>query len=378
MEKLTVACAQQQMRLFDSVESYRKELNRFFYMAQAKGARLIVFPALTGVMAASPLVEGFRMGLLRRAEEARRSSSLWTRSRSAITGGAASLLGASFRRALIQALETNPGAIVAAYETTFGDLARAYEMTVVAGTAYLPDAGGAVRHRATVFGPDGAVLGRHDAMALAADEEGLVMAGATPKVIVTPVGRLGMLVGEEAAYPEMGRILTYGGADLLVALAATTQEGLAAYVRAGALARSQENQCFALASFLVGKNHLAGTEESGGEFVGRSGIYAPPELTPRYTGALVEIGTANAEGLLTAELDFDRLAEARTRGALPLRRRMPAGLFASYLPALYGSRRTLADTWPEEASAAPALPARMTAEEPLNQPGQGHDLAPAP
>ena len=41
MNKLTVACAQQQMRLFDSLESYRKELNRFLYMARAKGAQLI-------------------------------------------------------------------------------------------------------------------------------------------------------------------------------------------------------------------------------------------------------------------------------------------------------------------------------------------------
>ncbi len=56
MPKLVVASVQQQMRLFESLDEYRKELNRFLYLARAKGARLVVFPALTGVMAATPQV----------------------------------------------------------------------------------------------------------------------------------------------------------------------------------------------------------------------------------------------------------------------------------------------------------------------------------
>ena len=69
MKNLVVASAQQQMRLFDSPDSYRKELTRFLYMARAKGAELIVFPGLAGVMAAAPLVEGFRVNLLKQAED---------------------------------------------------------------------------------------------------------------------------------------------------------------------------------------------------------------------------------------------------------------------------------------------------------------------
>lgn len=348
MTKLIVASAQQQMRLFDSPESYRKELNRFLYMARAKGAQLAVFPALSGVMASSYRVEGFRVGLLKQADARKRSKgSIWARARGALAGGTAAFLGVNFRSAFVQLLRTDPAALAVDYESIFAGLARAYEMTIVAGSAYLADAAGVTRQRASVFGPDGALLGRHDKLALSREDEGLATAGDAWHVINTPVGRLGILIGEEALYPEAGRVLAYQGADVLVTLAAAGDEALAAYIRHGTLAQAQENRIFALTSFLVGKNYLAADEMLGGSFVGRSGIYAPLELTSRYTGVLVEMGTAEAEGLLTAELDRGLLQRFWEDGPEPVRRRMPVELFANYLPALYASRRTLADAWPE-------------------------------
>ena len=50
----------------------------------------------------------------------------------------------------------------------------------------------------------------------------------------TPVGRLGLLFGEEALYPEAGRVLAYQGAELLVILGATTDEVTASYIRQAA------------------------------------------------------------------------------------------------------------------------------------------------
>jgi predicted amidohydrolase len=356
MTKLVVASAQQQMRLFDSPDSYRKELGRFLHMARAKGAELIVFPALVGVLAASYKVEGFRVNLLKQADERQRGKrSLLTRTRSALAGSTASLLGVSFRKAFSQLLNSDAAGLAVAYESTFSELARTYEITIVAGSAYLPDAGGTIRHRAGVFGPDGTILGHHDKLALSSEDEGLATAGDTWHVVATPVGRLGILLGEESLYPEAGRVLAYQGADLLVTLAASGNDALAAYVRQGTIALAQENRCFAITSFLVGKNRLAFDDSAFGAFVGKSGIYAPLEMTPRYTGVLVEMGTADAEGLLTAELDRDRLRELWETGVEPVRRRMPVNLFANYLPALYGSRRTLADAWPDAEVTIPPL-----------------------
>ncbi|PKO21741.1 MAG: hypothetical protein CVU38_12960, partial [Chloroflexi bacterium HGW-Chloroflexi-1] len=363
-------------RLFDSLESYRKELNRFLYMARAKGAQLIVFPGLAGVMAATPMVEGFRINLLKQADDRRRKQhSLWKRTRGALAGGTAALLGANFRKAFSQLLQTDPAGLLSAYETTFGELAQAYDVTVVAGSAYLPDTAGVIRHRATVFGPDGTVLGRHSKMALAAEDEGLAVAGDVWTVVDTPVGRLGILLGAEALYPEAGRVLAYQGADLLVTLAAADSEALAAYVRQATIAQAQENRCFALTSFLVGKNYLAPDDAVGKMFVGKSGIYAPLEMTPHFTGVLVEMGAASSEGLLTAELDRAALRSLWQIGIEPVRSRMPVGLFAKYLPALYSSQRTLAEAWPDpESTPAPlsaALPPALAlpeSVEPANTP----------
>jgi predicted amidohydrolase len=291
--------------------------------------------------------------------------SLWGRTRSAVAEGTASLLGANFRKAYAQLLSADAAGLVADYETTFSEMARAYQMAIVAGSAYLPDANGSVRHRAAVFGPDGDLLGRHDKMILSPEDQALAQPGDAWHVIDSPVGRVGILLGEEALYPEAGRVLAYGGAELLVTLAAVGDETLAAHIRAATIARAQDNRCFAAASFLVGRNYIAAEEGSAPAFTGKSGIFAPLEMTPRFSGVLVEMGTSEAEGLLTAELDRPKLQWLWEHGTNPVRRAMPMDLFGRYLPALYASGRSLAATWEDEVAAAPALPAPVDGEMPL-------------
>lgn len=360
LSKMIVACAQQQMRLFDSPDSFRREISRFLNMARAKGAQLAVFPPLSGVMATSPRVQGFSVGLLKQAAESqRRHGSFWSRTRGAVAEGTASLLGASYRRAFLELLRLDPSALAADYEGTFSELAKAYEIAIVAGSAYVPDAGGVIRNRVSVFGADGRELGRHDKMILSPEDAEIAQPGDAWHVIPTPLGGLGILFAEEALYPEAGRILAYEGADLLVVLGAIGDESLAAHVRHAAIARAQDNRCFAVTSFLVGRNYMAAEEGSAAAFQGRTGIYAPLEMTPRYSGVLVEIGTSDAEGLLTSELDRPKLQWLWDHGSFPVRREMPMALFGRYLPALYGSTLTLTDAWshagvtPEETGVTP-------------------------
>jgi predicted amidohydrolase len=354
LNKALIACAQQQMRLFDSPDAFRREISRFLNMARAKGCQLAIFPPLVGVMAASPRVQGFSVRLLKQAQTPKHG--LWGRTRSAVAEGTASLLGANFRKAFTQLLSADAEGLTADYEATFAEMARAYQMAIVAGSAYLPDAAGALRHRAAVFGPDGALLGRHDKMIMSPEDRGLAQPGDAWHVVDTPVGKVGILLGEEALYPEAGRVLAYSGAELLVTLAAVGDETLAAHIRAATIARCQDNRCFAAASFLVGRNYIAAEEGSALEFTGRSGIYAPLEMTPRFSGVLVEMGTSEAEGLLTAEIDRPKLYWLWDHGSNPVRRAMPMDLFGRYLPALYSSGRSLSDAWEEEPP-APQLPA---------------------
>lgn len=331
MSNLIVASAQQQMRLFDSPEDYRKEMNRFLHMARAKGAQLVVFPELSGVMASTPMVEGFRVRLLK---QARNQTSLWARARGALAGGTASLLRANFRKAFESYLHTDPQALTATYETIFRELAQSYEVTIVAGSAYLADAG-ALRHRAMVFGPDGTALGFHDKVVLGEDDQGLAEPGRDWTAVDTPVGRLGVLFGAEIVHPEAGRLLGGQGAELMVALGAVTGEVGAARVREAAIARAQENRCYVLTSFMVGPRYLSSSDPQLSALVGKSGIYGPLELTPHHSGVLVEMGTGSSEGLLTAELNLEQLHSLWDTPDRPWRADELSGLFSGPMAALY-------------------------------------------
>jgi len=338
MSNLIVASAQQQMRLFDAPEDYRKEMNRFLHMARAKGAQLVVFPELSGVMASTPMVEGFRMRLLK---QARKQTSLWARARSALAGGTASLLRANFRKAFESYLQTDAQALAATYETTFRELAQSYEVTIVAGSAYLADAG-VLRHRAMVFGPDGTTLGFHDKAVLGEDDQGLAQPGRDWTAVNTPIGRLGVLFGAEILHPEAGRLLGGQGAELMVALSAVTGDVSAAQVRGAAMARAQENRCFVLTSFMVGPRYLSSADPQASALVGKSGIYGPLELTPHHSGVLVEMGTGSSEGLLTAELDLEQVHSLWDTGDHPWRTNELAGFFSGPMAALYAGGEAMA------------------------------------
>ena len=54
MDKFTVACIQQKMHLPQDLAEYRADLDRFARVAQAKNARLVIFPELAGMMDVYP------------------------------------------------------------------------------------------------------------------------------------------------------------------------------------------------------------------------------------------------------------------------------------------------------------------------------------
>jgi predicted amidohydrolase len=134
------------------------------------------------------------------------------------------------------------------------------------------------------------------------------------------MGRLGLVFGEEIGYPEVGRLLARQDVGLIAALCAASEEATVAETRLAAIARAQENQCYVATSFPVGPDYLATDADGAHALLGRSGIYAPPAQTPRYSGALVEMGALSTEGLLTGELTGVALAAGREEYAQKLER----------------------------------------------------------
>ena len=323
MQKLTVACVQQRMRLPATIEDYRTDLQRFMRAAQNKHARLVVFPELAGALLTLPMLAGVRTNLLKRADQGRRGNSgWWQRISGAAAEQAASVLRADLRPAIGALLEVEANRVWEQYRTLFGDLAREYDVTIVAPSAYLPDPfDGVIRNLAAVFSPSGELLGAQSKVILHAEDEDIAQAGSAWDVIQTDVGRIGLMLGGDVLYPEVGRLLAYQGAEMLICQGSSTDAALYNKIRSGMLARMQDNQLFGLVSFLVGHNELSRRRRA--DFVGKSAIFAPQELTPKFSGVLVEMGNQRSEGVLTAEWDFPALKELWESSDTPVRKQLP-------------------------------------------------------
>lgn len=375
MRYAIVAVAQQAMRLYTEVDTYRENVERFFRLAEGKRARLLVFPELSALMVVPPLVEGFRAGLLKKADQARsRYTSWWTRTRSGIMRSTAKLLRADIRQDLLRALDTYPDLIWQTYVEVFAGLAYEYKMTVVAGSGYFPDPNdGTMRNLATVFGPDGQILGQQAKVLLSSEEENIAQPGSGWQAIETPLGRLGIVFSDEGLFPEVGRLLAFQGVEMIVSLAATTSEEKAIVAREGLRARVEDNQIFGAISFIVGPNPFA-VEESP-DYVGRSALFAPTALTPRRNGVLVEAGSISAEILVTARWDFEVLHDYWRTAVVPVRRRLPVGVLGNVLATIYTSGVTLEDATRALPAAGPrALPELEEAPTPVSAPPTAEEM----
>lgn len=341
VDHVVVGCAQLKLRLSQSLSELDDTLMRFVRLAQTKRVRLLVFPQYTGLMTAALVTRDTRSGLLKQADQARHGrASIWKRATAKLAGGAAGVLRADFGQALENALARQSAALWENYVGVFSDLARRHAMTIVAGSTYLVDpADHQVRHLALVFGPNGELLGQQPAVSLLDQERSVVQPGQQWQPIQTPVGRIGILLGNDMLYPEPGRLLAYAGVDILLGLGASTTQVHAQRQRQGLLARVEENQVYGAMSFVVGYNPFTPGEET--PFQGRSLLAAPMSTTPRYSGVLVEVGTDSTEGLITAEWSYTALRELWVTDPAPVRSSMPVKTMGGTLAAIYGRELTI-------------------------------------
>lgn len=363
MDQVVVGCVQVRMRLPQRIEEIEENFERFTRTALTKRVRLMVFPQLAGVMAVAPALKGARTGLLRHADRGRRANAtLWTRTRSRLAGSMAGMLKADFGKVLESALANEPELVWRSYSDVFSKVARRNGITVVAGSAYAMDSDGVVRHISMVFGPEGEFLGQQAAVTLAAGEVGFVEPGRTWQVIPTPAGRLGILIGNDMLYPEAGRLLAYGGAEILIGLGASTQPVQYHRQRQGLLARVEENQLYGVMSFTVGYNPFTPGESD--PYVGRSLVAAPIAMTPRYNGVLVEMGSDTTEGLITAEWSLPALRELWENDEARLRTAMPVKTTGRFLSAIYARSLSIAEVTAGGALSQVQLPLSAPSLEP--------------
>jgi predicted amidohydrolase len=117
-----------------------------------------------------------------------------------------------------------------------------------------------------------------------------VESNAPPRVFETRIGRIGMLVCSELYSPELSRLLMLQGADIIAYPAGGAINELLPGWRTLVYARAIENLVFTVAC-----QNLYGKEKGVGTIAGPEGVLAQRQ----------------DEGLIAADLDFDRLAFLR-------------------------------------------------------------------
>lgn len=361
MDTLVISCVQQRMRMPTSSDEYRDDLRRFMRVAVGKQARLIVFPELGGVMLASLLLGGFQADLLKRTDRARRrQAGVWDRLQGKMAGAALRMLRADLRRMVAGLLDVDAANLWSLYQEIYGGLAKEYGITLVAPSGYFPDPlDGVIRNLSAIFGPDGSLLGYQSKGMLHPEDQELAQPGGEWRVIATEVGQIGLMLGSDMLYPEVGRVLAYQGAEMLIGQASATDRALYEKMRSAMLARMQENQLFAALSFPVGVNEfgrLAGSQVRRSPFVGRSAIFAPQELTPQSNGVLVEMTNARSEGVLTAIWDFPELRSLWETSDTPVRSQTPLEQVGPMLARLYQKLRRLPGSSRQPMLTDPASP----------------------
>jgi nitrilase len=132
-------------------------------------------------------------------------------------------------------------------------------------------------------------------------ESANVTPGATPVVVETPVGRLGLSVCYDVRFPELYRTLSASGAEILAVPSAFTEPTGRAHWEPLLRARAIENLCWLLAPA------QSGFHPNGRETYGDSMIID-------HWGRVLD-RLPRGRGCITAEIDLER--QRRDRGSFP-------------------------------------------------------------
>lgn len=211
-----------------------------------------------------------------------------------------------------------------AYVEAGMELARQFRLYVAFGSTILTGEDGRLHDVAYLFEPGGDVIGTQQRTHLApGQDEREWSRGDALSVFDTPVGRIGFVIGADIHYPEVSRILSLKGANVLVHLHCATHYSRADWMRR--LWREvQANQVFGIESCMVGRGHL-----------GRATIHAPLGMTPAGDGILAGASSTVRSEVVVVELDYPRLQQAVD--AYPIYSALNYGMYRECFPAIYES-----------------------------------------
>lgn len=271
-EKVEVAAVQMNVAWLDPDKNLAKMLSLIDKIHAEKGADLIVFPELANT------------GYVKERDK-------------------------EFGKEYIKKGEKIPGPFTNALSAA----ARKYGLYLIAGLCELhPKIPASLYNSAVLIGPNGGILGVHHKLHIPSEENHYFFPGTTTDVYPTDLGTIGMTVCYDAFFPELPRILSLKGAEIICAVFNGPKR--LPYERFTHLAstRACENRNYFILCNRVGKEKL--------EFAGRTAIAGPD-------GQIVSQSLGDEEEIIFATLSQERILEERA--FFPV--------FADRRPELYGA-----------------------------------------
>jgi predicted amidohydrolase len=187
-------------------------------------------------------------------------------------------------------------------------LAREFGAYICAASAPVRREDGEAVNRVRLFAPDGS-RGHQDKLTLSRierDDFGLAP-GAGLTLFDTALGRIGVLISDDAEVPEVARALVAAGAEVLVVPGSARTLHDYWRLRIAAMARALEGHCPVVHAVTVGDADWLAVANRN---VGAAAIYAPPGSGFPDDG-IVAIGKLNVAGWVHGEISLDAVRRAR-------------------------------------------------------------------
>ncbi len=188
------------------------------------------------------------------------------------------------------------------FTSALGDLAKRFDCHIVAGMAEAhPVVTATLYNSAVLINPEGKVVGVHRKAHIPGEEKHFFYAGNTPDVYPTDIGQVGIMICADGAYPELARVLTLKGAEILCVTYARTRD---LSPDPDVTFRVISCRAFENNNFVVACNRVG--QEEKNHFAGRSVICGP-------WGQFLALSEDDNEDVLTATLRREELEAARAR-----------------------------------------------------------------
>lgn len=188
--------------------------------------------------------------------------------------------------------------------------AKEYAVWLLVGSVRALDAGAEkAANRSVLISPQGTIAATYDKIHLfdvtvpggqSYRESSQAVAGSRAVLARIPLAAVGLTICYDVRFPNLYRQLALAGAELLAVPSAFTKPTGAAHWHTLLRARAIENACYVIAPA------QCGTHPGGRETYGHSVIIDP-------WGTIVAERNDDTPGIITAELDTERVAEIRAQ-----------------------------------------------------------------